>query len=140
VADKISKEKRSQNMQRIRPRNTKPELFIRSALHKLGFRFRLHCKDMLGKPDIVLPKYRTIIFVDGCFWHRHANCIEASRPKTNSEYWEEKILCNVKRDKKQRSALKNVGWNIVSVWECEINSDYYQNRTLLQSRLGFLLK
>ena len=140
MADKISKEKRSQNMQRIRPRNTKPELFIRSALHKLGFRFRLHCKDMLGKPDIVLPKYRTIIFVDGCFWHRHANCIEASRPKTNSEYWEEKILCNVKRDKKQRSALKNVGWNIVSVWECEINSDYYQNRTLLQSRLGFLLK
>lgn len=88
-------------MSKIKSKDTKPELKVRKVLYKLGYRFRLHCKDLPGKPDIVLPKYRTAIFVNGCFWHRHENCIEASRPKGNSEYWENKLNKNVERDLKK---------------------------------------
>jgi len=97
MADKIDKHRRSANMSKIRSKDTQPELKVRRILHKLGYRFRLHRKELPGRPDIVLPKHKTVIFVNGCFWHRHPNCREASRPKSNSEYWETKLASIVKR-------------------------------------------
>ena len=96
--DKLTKERRSWNMSKIKSKDTKPELKVRKILYKLGYRFRLHRKDLPGRPDIVLPKHRTVTFVNGCFWHRHDNCIEASRPKSNPEFWENKLTKNVERD------------------------------------------
>lgn len=119
MTDTISKERRSWNMSRIRDRNTKPELIVRAFLHKEGYRFRLHRKDLPGKPDIVLPKYRTVIFVHGCFWHRHENCHYAYTPKSRLEFWEEKFRTNIERDFKVITQLKNLGWNVVIIWECE---------------------
>src|SRR5258708_1613027 len=95
MVDKIEKRSRSANMSNIKSKDTKPELKVRKILHKLGYRFRLHCKDLPGKPDIVLPKYKAVVFVNGCFWHRHPNCRVASRPKTNSPYCEDKLNGNV---------------------------------------------
>ncbi len=136
MVDKITKEKRSWNMQRIRSKDTKPELIIRSVLHRMGLRFRLHKKELPGKPDIVLKKLNTVIFVHGCFWHRHENCIEASRPKTNSEFWEKKIAKNIERDKKHQKALRELGWNVIVVWECQIKKDFELNRALVEKKLG----
>ena len=118
--DKISKEHRSWNMSRIRSKDTTPEKTVRSLLHKMGYRFRLHRKDLPGKPDIVLPKYKTVIFVHGCFWHRHENCKYASIPKTNTEFWLDKLNKNVERDKKNQAELKKLGWKVIVIWECEI--------------------
>ena len=106
-------------MSRICSKNTKPELLVRSLLHRLGFRFRLHRKDLPGKPDIVLPKHKTVIEVRGCFWHRHQGCKDASTPKTNTEFWETKFLNTVNRDKNNIKQLKKTGWNTIVVWECE---------------------
>ena len=106
-------------MSRICSKNTKPELLVRSFLHRLGFRFRLHRKDLPGKPDIVLPKHKTVIEVRGCFWHRHQGCKDASTPKTNTEFWETKFLNTVNRDKNNIEQLKKLGWNTIVVWECE---------------------
>jgi DNA mismatch endonuclease, patch repair protein len=136
MADRISLEKRRWNMQRIRSKDTKPELIVRSTLHKMGFRFRIHKKDLPGKPDIVIKRLNTIIFVHGCFWHRHENCIEASRPKTNSEFWEKKIIRNIERDKKHWNELKKIGWNVVIVWECQLKNNYESNKNLLIDLLG----
>lgn len=111
--DKITKERRSWNMSRIKSKDTKPELKVRKILYKLGYRFRLHRKDLPGKPDIVLPKYRTAMFVNGCFWHRHDNCIEASRPKSNSEFWENKLNKNVERDLKKYQLLREDNWKVI---------------------------
>jgi len=119
ILDKLSPEKRSWNMSRICNKNTKPELLVRSLLHRLGFRFRLHRKDLPGKPDIVLPKHKTVIEVRGCFWHRHQGCKDASTPKTNTEFWETKFLNTVNRDKNNIEQLKKLGWNTIVVWECE---------------------
>lgn len=118
--DRISKEHRSWNMSRIRSRDTKPELAVRSLLHKNGFRFRLHRKDLPGKPDIVLPKYRTAIFVHGCFWHRHKGCKFAYTPKAKARFWEAKFKANTRRDAKARRQLQRAGWRTAVVWECEI--------------------
>ena len=120
MADKISKERRSWNMSRIKGKNTKPELLLRSMLHKAGYRFRLHRKDLPGKPDIVLPKYRKVIFVNGCYWHRHENCPNTTMPKTRTEFWEAKFKDTVKRDKRNTAKLEALGWKVIVVWECEL--------------------
>ena len=119
MADKFSPEKRSEIMSCVRQKNTKPELIVRSLLHRMGYRFRLHRKDLPGKPDIVLPRYKKIIFVHGCFWHGHTGCPRSTRPKTNSEYWERKIDKNINRDKQHVKTLREMGWSILIIWECE---------------------
>ena len=118
VIHKVS-EQRSRNMSAIKSKNTKPEIAVRKLLHSLGYRFRLHRKDLPGSPDIVLPKYKTVIFVHGCFWHRHENCKYASTPKTRKEFWESKFKTNLKRDKEIQEKIKNIGWHSVVIWECE---------------------
>jgi DNA mismatch endonuclease (patch repair protein) len=110
-------------MSRIRSSDTKPEMLLRSALHRMGFRFRVHKKGLPGRPDIVLPKYHAVIFVHGCFWHQHPGCIEAVRPKTNQEYWTAKLENNVKRDRKNLETLRKGGWKVFRFWECEIEKD-----------------
>tara|TARA_R110002049_G_scaffold251918_1_gene426347 strand:+ start:1955 stop:2386 length:432 start_codon:yes stop_codon:yes gene_type:complete len=119
MADRISPEHRSWNMSRIKNRDTKPELIVRSLLHRMGYRFRLHRKDLPGKPDIVLPKYKTVIFVHGCFWHRHKGCKYAYTPKSRIEFWEKKFATNLKRDLENQKLLKNCGWKVRVIWECE---------------------
>lgn len=117
--DRHTPEQRSRNMSAIRSRNTVPEIRVRSFLHARGFRFRLHPSDLPGKPDVVLPKYRTAIFVHGCFWHCH-NCSNGRRiPATNSTYWSAKREANVARDRKNTSALKAASWNVIIIWECK---------------------
>lgn len=123
MADTITSERRSWNMSRIRGRNTGPELRLRSLLHRAGFRFRLHAKTLPGRPDIVLPKYRTAIFVHGCFWHRHSGCRNATTPSTRAEFWQEKFDGNVRRDARNRADLEAAGWTVMTVWECELKTD-----------------
>jgi DNA mismatch endonuclease (patch repair protein) len=118
--DRISKEHRSWNMSRIQSRDTKPEKTVRSILHGLGYRFRLHRKDLPGKPDIVLGRYNSVIFVHGCFWHRHKECKNASVPKTKKPFWEKKFKANIERDIKVKNELKSNGWRVLVVWECEL--------------------
>ncbi len=118
--DRISKKHRSWNMSRIQSRDTKPEKTVRSILHGLGYRFRLHRKDLPGKPDIVLARYNSVIFVHGCFWHRHKECKNASVPKTKKTFWEEKFKANIERDMKVKNELKSNGWRVLVVWECEL--------------------
>lgn len=119
--DHLSPQKRSWNMSRIKSKNTKPEVIVRSLLHKMGYRFRLHRNDLPGKPDIVLPKYKTVIDIRGCFWHRHQGCPKATTPKTNSEYWNKKFQKNVERDRINEEKLSKLGWKIIVIWECEMN-------------------
>lgn len=121
-----SKQKRSEVMSKIRGKNTKPEMILRSQLFKLGFRFRIHKKDLPGKPDIVLPKYQTVIFVHGCFWHYHKDCREGRIPSTNSKFWEEKLSKNVEKDKRHTKALQELGWKVIVIWECEIEKNIEQ--------------
>lgn len=111
---------RSRNMARIRSSNTQPERALRSLLHGLGFRFRLHRTDLPGRPDMVLPCRKTVVFVHGCFWHRHQNCPRASTPKTNSAFWEAKFQANVARDTRVSATLEAMGWKVLTVWECEL--------------------
>ena len=118
--DRISKEHRSWNMSRIKSGNTKPEIVVRSLLHKLGYRFRLHRKDLPGKPDIVLPRYNSVVFVHGCFWHRHNGCKKATVPKTKILFWREKFKGNIERDIKVQEELQSMGWKILIIWECEL--------------------
>lgn len=119
MVDSLTKEQRSWNMGRVRNKDTKPELLVRSLLHRQGYRFRLHKKDLPGKPDIVLSKYHAVIFVHGCFWHRHKNCKDATIPKSRIDFWEQKFAQNVDRDKQVKGALRKLGWNVLVVWECE---------------------
>ncbi len=112
-------EQRSRNMSAIKSKNTKPEIAVRKVLHSMGFRFRLHRKDLPGSPDIVLPKYKTVIFVHGCFWHRHENCKYASTPKIRQEFWNKKFTENIKRDSEIQDKIKNLDWRSVVIWECE---------------------
>ena len=124
MADIFTKAKRSWNMSRIKGKNTKPELLLRSLLHRSGFRFRLHDKKLPGKPDIVLPRYKSVIFVNGCFWHRHPGCKYAYTPKSRQDFWFRKFEATVKRDKKKRKELKKEGWDVIVVWECELKKRY----------------
>ena len=111
-------------MSHIRSKDTKPEKRLRSLLHRLGFRFRLHRKDLPGTPDIVLPKYRTVIFVHGCFWHQHPGCKKATLPRSNVEFWKNKLEKNIERDKEVEKKLIETGWNVIVIWECEIKKTY----------------
>ncbi|AMP98909.1 very short patch repair endonuclease [Pedobacter cryoconitis] len=123
MADVHSKEIRSYNMSKIRSKDTKPELYVRKFLHSQGFRYRLHVKDLPGKPDIVLPKYKTVIFINGCFWHGHEGCRYYVIPKTRTEWWLNKINRNIKNDAESILLLKESGWNIIVIWECELKKN-----------------
>lgn len=122
VMDRIDRETRARNMSRIRSKDTGPELIVRSILHKNGYRFRLHYKSLPGSPDIVLPMYRTAIFVHGCFWHQHEGCEHRYRPKSNADFWNRKLDRNVERDSETRKALEDLGWKVFIVWECETHT------------------
>lgn len=118
--DAISPEKRSRIMAANKSRNTKPELAVRRILHAMGFRFRLHRKDLPGCPDVVLPKYKTVILINGCFWHQHTGCKLASKPSTRQDFWEAKLSRNVERDSENIAKLTALGWRVIVVWECEL--------------------
>lgn len=135
MADTLTKEKRSWNMSRITGRNTKPEILLRSMLHKEGFRFRLHDKRLPGKPDIVLSRYRTVIFVNGCFWHRHRNCKYAYTPKSRQEFWLNKFEATVRRDQQKQDMLEKLDWQVLVVWECELKNKKEQIISDISSRL-----
>ena len=120
--DRITPEQRSYTMSRIRSKDTKPELVVRRHLHALGFRFRLHTAKLPGHPDIVLPKWHTVIFINGCFWHRHEGCRLATMPKSNVEFWETKFARNVARDARELEALAAAGWRVIVLWECEVKT------------------
>jgi DNA mismatch endonuclease (patch repair protein) len=130
MTDRLDREKRSWNMSRIRSTDTKPEIAVRKALHAAGFRFRLHVRDLPGKPDIVLPKWKTIVFVHGCFWHRHKGCKDTTTPKTRTGWWLEKFKKNVTNDQKKRQALKTLGWRVVIIWECETKDTNFIENTV----------
>ena len=106
-------------MSRIRGKDTTPEMVVRSMLHRMGYRFRLHARDLPGRPDIVLPKYRTVVFIHGCFWHRHKGCRNSTTPTNNRRFWVEKLEGNAARDKVRAQALRKLGWRVMVVWECE---------------------
>ena len=120
MTDVFSKSKRSEVMSRIKGQNTKPELVVRSLLHRLGYRFRLHRTTLPGKPDIVLPRFKTVIFVHGCFWHRHKDCRFAYTPKSRTDFWLKKLESNVLRDIQVKSDLETLGWRVITIWECEL--------------------
>lgn len=125
MTDHLTKEKRSWNMQQITSKNTKPELIVRSYLHRSGLRFRINVSSIPGKPDIYLRKYQTVIFVHGCFWHRHSGCKRASVPKSNQNYWESKFKRNVERDIEIKNILEQQGYKVLVVWECQTKDQKY---------------
>nr|WP_268989423.1 DNA mismatch endonuclease Vsr [Methanosarcina barkeri] len=130
-----SREKRSKIMSKIRGKETKPEILVRKFLFSEGFRYRINDERYPGKPDIVLPKYNTVVFIHGCFWHGHEGCKASKLPKTNSEFWEKKISDNVTRDRKNIKILISDGWNVIIVWQCEIKS-----KSKREERLKLLVK
>ena len=117
--DRFSPQERSRVMSRVRGKDTLPELIVRRAAYSLGFRYRLHRKDLPGSPDIVFPKLRTVIFVHGCFWHRHPGCGRASVPQSRTEFWQSTLARNVERDRAARTTLEQMGWQVAVIWECE---------------------
>lgn len=123
MVDVVDKATRSRMMSEIRGKDTKPELLVRRYLHRNGLRYRLHVKDLPGKPDIVLPKYRTIVLVHGCFWHQHSGCKYAVMPGNNKAFWEKKLKGNTVRDQKNISSLKKAGWKCHTIWECQVDSE-----------------
>lgn len=141
MADIKSKESRSYNMSRITGKNTKPEEMVRKYLFSKGFRYRKNDKKLPGSPDLVLPKYRTVIFVNGCFWHGHEGCKYFVWPENNAEFWRKKIVTNISGDERKKSQLEEMGWNVIVVWECELRPKERQ-KTLekLEKELYRLLK
>ena len=138
MADNHSKEVRSMNMSRIRSTNSKPEEIVRKYLFSKGFRYRKNVNKLPGCPDIVLPKYKTVIFVNGCFWHKH-DCPRFVWPSSNQEYWKPKILRNVERDKNNCRELSSKGWNVITIWECELKKKVFEatmERVILQITSG----
>ncbi len=133
--DIVDPRTRSRMMAGIKGKDTRPELQIRSALHKAGFRFRLHDKKLPGSPDLVLPKYRAVIFVNGCFWHRHKGCRYATNPKTRAEFWKGKFMANVERDERKKEQLLDEGWRVFTIWECGVRNDLDSVVTKLKSAL-----
>jgi DNA mismatch endonuclease (patch repair protein) len=131
MTDIFPSEKRSWIMSQVREKNTSPELMVRSLVHRLGFRFRLHRKELPGKPDLVFPSRKKVIFVHGCFWHGH-DCVRGGRvPKTNSVYWHEKIQRNIERGAQHQSELKALGWGVLVIWECEMKNPEILSRKIL---------
>ena len=122
MTDRISSYSRSRNMAAIKSKNTSPELFIRSLAHRLGYRFRLHAKDLPGRPDLIFRSWKKVIFVHGCFWHQHssAKCLDGRVPKSNQSYWKPKLLKNTERDKRSLAELRKLKWKALVIWECEI--------------------
>ena len=133
--DVLTKEQRHKNMSHIRSKETKPENVVRKFLFSNGFRYRKNDKRYPGKPDIVLPKYKTIIFVHGCFWHQHPGCKAARIPNTNSDFWRDKFIRNIARDEKDQQILKELGWQVIVVWECEVS-----NKSKREVRLPILIE
>lgn len=125
--DNRTKEQRSNCMKNIRSKNTTPELIVRKFLYNRGYRYRLHYKKLPGKPDIVLRKFNTVIFINGCFWHGHKNCSEAKKPKSNSEFWKTKIVSNQQRDMKNIESLSKLGWRVLTIWECQLQKDLMES-------------
>ncbi len=119
MPDVFQPEERSRIMAKVRGKDTSPEKFVRSLIHRMGYRFRLHSKDLPGKPDIVLPRHKKVVFVHGCFWHQHEGCPHAARPTSNTEYWNKKLDRNVIRDRESVQKLEYLGWNVLVIWECE---------------------
>lgn len=138
MADVHSKATRSYNMSQIKGKDTKPEILVRQYLHAHGFRYRLHVKDLPGKPDIVLPKYKTAIFINGCFWHGHQGCKYYVVPKTRTEWWQQKINGNIANDDKAIFALREQGWKVIVIWECELKKNRAEET--LQGLVSGLLK
>ena len=134
MADNLTPEQRRFNMSRIRSTNTRPEMFVRSLVHRMGYRFRLHRRDLPGKPDLIFPSRRKVVFVHGCFWHMHDCRFGSVKPKSNADYWQNKRLSNVERDKKHVATLEAAGWQVLTVWECEVKS----SENLHEKLLGFL--
>ena len=122
MVDSLTPDERSERMSRIRGKDTAPELALRRALHGLGLRYRLHGASLPGRPDLVLRRYEAVVFVHGCFWHRHSGCKVANMPKSNTVFWKAKFERNVQRDAEVRRALKRLGWRVFVVWECELSS------------------
>ena len=134
MTDHLTTERRSWNMARIRSENTRPEIIVRSLLDKMGYRFRLHRKDLPGKPDIVLPKYKTVIFVHGCFWHRHKGCKRCTTPSSNLKYWVRKFDKNEANDIANRAELKKTGWKVLIVWECQTEKERKLEKLFIKIR------
>jgi DNA mismatch endonuclease (patch repair protein) len=130
VMDIFSEEQRSYVMRSVGSKDTKPERIVRSFLHRNGFRFRLHAKNLPGKPDLVLPRYRAVVFVNGCFWHRHKGCKRTTTPKTREKFWTNKFKKNVARDKRNYRQLMEMGWESIIIWECELRNLDVQAKTL----------
>jgi DNA mismatch endonuclease (patch repair protein) len=121
-------------MAAIRSKDTSPELRVRRLLHHLGYRFRLHRRDLPGSPDIVLPKHRTVVFVHGCFWHRHPGCRYSTTPKTRADFWSKKFEQNIERDHRQQQQLREMGWSVMVIWECELRDLQSLTTRLMQIR------
>ena len=119
--DVVDRKTRSQMMSNIRGKDTKPEMMVRRFLHANGLRYRLHARGLPGRPDLVFRRYRAVVFVHGCYWHRHEGCRFASEPKSNIDFWRSKFEGNVKRDQRNQSALQKEGWRVFVIWECEIS-------------------
>jgi DNA mismatch endonuclease, patch repair protein len=130
MVDKLSADRRSENMRRIKSKDMKPELLIRRLVHGLGYRYRLHRKDMPGRPDLVFGPRRKVIFVHGCFWHQHTSCREGRLPGSNAEYWQPKLARNVRRDAENLASLEASGWHTLVIWECEMKSPEALKRRL----------
>lgn len=136
MVDVVDPATRSRMMSGIRGKNTKPELLVRKYLHTRGLRYRLHVKNLPGKPDLVFPKYRTVVFVHGCFWHHHAGCKYATMPSSRPDFWATKLSDNVARDQYQHTALDGLGWRVIVVWECELMKDTSRLRLLYSEITG----
>lgn len=130
MADKLTSEQRHLCMSHIRGKNTKPEVFVRKALWKLGYRYRINASNLPGKPDIVFPKYKTVVFINGCFWHGHNGCKKFTIPETNRDFWIEKISRNQQRDLDNVTALISSGWKVLTVWECELSTKDKREQTI----------
>lgn len=120
MSDVLTKEQRHRCMSNVKSKNTKPEIMVRKFLFSNGYRYRVNRKDLPGKPDIVLPKYRSVVFINGCFWHGHQNCRYATIPESNHEFWLAKITGNVERDKQTRERLSQMGWRVIDIWQCQL--------------------
>lgn len=122
MVDKVSGERRSAIMRSVRNKNTSPEILVRRAAHRLGLRFRLHDGTLPGRPDLVLRRWRAVVFVNGCFWHRHGGCALTTNPKTNAEFWKEKFRRNIERDAENYIRLAELRWRVIVVWQCEVST------------------
>jgi DNA mismatch endonuclease (patch repair protein) len=136
MTDKLTPEQRKALMRRVKNKDTAPEMLVRRLLHSMGFRFRLHCKDLPGTPDIVLPRYRTVVFVHGCFWHGHDGCRRGARPASNTDFWNAKIDRNRERDTAATASLTHAGWRTLIIWDCEAKA----NKSALSARLSAFVK